>query len=231
MPQFSAARSCRPGIRATSHEGRWSHSCGCCHSVCWGWHSHACCRYAYSGSIHRQPFMLFRTAHSSGPARLVPRNPSAAAADITAQGSNVVFGGSSYSTLRAQRAGSYHGRRLPSFSIDGELRIESRDGFLLLTLSMPLERYVAAVLQGESAGFKSGEALKAMAVAARTYAVHFDSRHRSEGFDFCDTTHCQDVRLGNESARVLAAVDGNGGRIAVVCGASGGHLLPPQLRR
>jgi stage II sporulation protein D len=45
-----------------------------------------------------------------------------------------------------------------------------------------------------------------MAVAARTYAVHFGSRHKTEGFDFCDTTHCQDVRLGNQSARVRAAV-------------------------
>jgi stage II sporulation protein D len=78
---------------------------------------------------------------------------------------------------------------------------------------MPLERYVVAVLQGESAGFKSEEALKAMAVAARTYAVHFDSRHRPEGFDFCDTTHCQDVRLGNESARVIAAVAATEGEL------------------
>ncbi len=71
---------------------------------------------------------------------------------------------------------------------------------------MTMEEYVTAVLQGESASFKSDEALKTMAVAARTYAVHFGSRHPLEGFDFCDTTHCQDVRLGNESPRARAAV-------------------------
>ena len=35
------------------------------------------------------------------------------------------------------------------------------------TLLLPLERYVAAVLRGESSVFRSNEALKAMAVAAR----------------------------------------------------------------
>jgi stage II sporulation protein D len=94
----------------------------------------------------------------------------------------------------------------PPFPVSGELTVQPRAGILLLTIAMPLEEYVAAVLAGESAGFKSDEALKAMAVAARTYAVYFKSRHTLEGFDFCDTTHCQDVRLGNESSRVRAAV-------------------------
>jgi len=78
---------------------------------------------------------------------------------------------------------------------------------------MPLEQYVAAVLQGESASFKSDEALKAMAVAARTYGVHFGARHRSEGFDFCDTTHCQDVRIGAQSERIQAAVGATSGEL------------------
>src|SRR5438105_11319216 len=70
-----------------------------------------------------------------------------------------------------------------------------------------IEEYVAAALAGESAGFRSGEALKAMAVAARTYAVRHAGRHRAEGFDFCDTTHCQDLRLAARSERLRAAVD------------------------
>jgi stage II sporulation protein D len=99
------------------------------------------------------------------------------------------------------------------FPVSGELTVQPRAGILLLTIAMPLEEYVAAVLAGESAGFKSDEALKAMAVAARTYAVYFKSRHTLEGFDFCDTTHCQDVRLGNESSRVHAAVTATEGEL------------------
>lgn len=98
------------------------------------------------------------------------------------------------------------GEGFQPFTFSGELTIEPRDGALLLTLKMPLEDYVAAVLNGESSGFRSDEALKAMAVAARTYAVDFGARHKLEGFDFCDTTHCQDVRLGIDSPRVRAAV-------------------------
>jgi stage II sporulation protein D len=55
----------------------------------------------------------------------------------------------------------------------------------------PLEQYVAAALAGEAAVFRSDEALKAMAVAARTYAIRMRGRHSKEGFDLCTTTHCQ----------------------------------------
>ena len=133
--------------------------------------------------------------------------------DVTAQGSNVVSGGVSSPTLILSGRARITGEDFPPFPIKGELSIKSQDGVLRLTLSMTLEEYVTAVLQGESAGFKSDEALKAMAVAARTYAVHFGSRHRLEGFDFCDTTHCQDVRLGNESSRARAAVAATEGEL------------------
>jgi stage II sporulation protein D len=46
-----------------------------------------------------------------------------------------------------------------------------------------------------------------MAVAARTYAVRHRGRHSAEGFDFCDTTHCQDLRLAARSERLRAAVE------------------------
>ena len=50
----------------------------------------------------------------------------------------------------------------------GEGRLAIR---AFMVVDLPLERYVAAVLAGESSIFQSNEALKAMAVAARTYAV------------------------------------------------------------
>ena len=61
------------------------------------------------------------------------------------------------------------------------------------TIDMPVEKYVAAVLAGESSVFQSDEALKAMSVAARSYGLHFRGRHAGEGFDLCATTHCQRV--------------------------------------
>jgi hypothetical protein len=58
-------------------------------------------------------------------------------------------------------------------------------------IKLSSEDYVAAVVTGESSVFQSAEALKAMAVAARTYAARMHGRHAEEGFDFCSTTHCQ----------------------------------------
>jgi stage II sporulation protein D len=103
--------------------------------------------------------------------------------------------------LQLEAAGS------PRISVEGPLEVAAHDGRLLLTLRMPLEEYVAGVLAGESSIFRSEEALKAMAVAARTYAVRHARRHRAEGFDFCDTTHCQDLRLAARSERLRSAVE------------------------
>lgn len=128
-----------------------------------------------------------------------------ASLEITAKGSSVTASSRSSPIFYLTGQIRISGNGFPPFTIDNELRIQAREDLLLLTLTMPLDEYVTAVLQGESASFKSDEALKAMAVAARTYAVRFGSRHHLEGFDFCDTTHCQDLRLGNESPRARAA--------------------------
>jgi len=132
---------------------------------------------------------------------------------IAAKGAQVFAGSSTGSVVILRGRARISGEGFSAFMIENDLELQAREGFLLLTLQMPLEQYVAAVLQGESAGFKSDEGLKAMAVAARTYAVHFGSRHRTEGFDFCDTTHCQNVRLGAASERVRAAVAATAGEL------------------
>ena len=92
-----------------------------------------------------------------------------------------------------------------------KVQVRSQNGAKVIDL--PLERYVAAVLAGESSMFQSKEALKAMAVAARTYAVRLRGRHSAEGFDFCDTTHCQRVELEGIGARLEAAVSETAGEL------------------
>ncbi|HLK65564.1 MAG TPA: SpoIID/LytB domain-containing protein [Bryobacteraceae bacterium] len=73
-------------------------------------------------------------------------------------------------------------------------------------VEVPIEKYVAQAVAGESSVFRSEEALKAMAVAARTYAVRLRGRHASEGFDFCSSTHCQRLDAGAVTERIEAAV-------------------------
>ncbi len=77
----------------------------------------------------------------------------------------------------------------------GPLRVVKKDGRYLLTAGVAREDYVTAVLAGEAGGFRHRASREAMAVAARTYAARFRHRHAEEGFDFCDTTHCQDARF------------------------------------
>jgi stage II sporulation protein D len=86
-----------------------------------------------------------------------------------------------------------------SLKLNFLLSIRASDGRLQVTAMMPLEDYVAAVLAGEAATMRSGESLKAMAVAARTWAVRFRGRHGT--FDFCDSTHCQWLRPGEVPSR------------------------------
>jgi stage II sporulation protein D len=76
---------------------------------------------------------------------------------------------------------------------------------LRILLKLPTERYVVAAVSGEAAPDEPIESLKAMAIVARTFALQ-PSRHSAEGFDLCDSTHCQALRLGNARADVERAV-------------------------
>jgi stage II sporulation protein D len=70
------------------------------------------------------------------------------------------------------------------------------------TLALPLDDYVFGVLAAEGSVETEPEALKALAVVVRTYALKNLNRHARDRYDFCDTTHCQRfVPVGDESAR------------------------------
>ncbi len=92
----------------------------------------------------------------------------------------------------------------PAQHIRGAVVISAQDNALRIVASIPVEQYVADVLQGETAGNMPGEALKALAVAIRSYTARFRQRHKDEGFDFCDTTHCQYLRLDPQPTVVSA---------------------------
>ncbi len=83
---------------------------------------------------------------------------------------------------------------LPGFTSDiraatSEVRVhEVRDN---VTRTLSLEEYVLGVVFAEGSMEDQPEALKALAIAARTYALKNIRRHKSQGYDFCSTTHCQ----------------------------------------
>jgi stage II sporulation protein D len=81
-----------------------------------------------------------------------------------------------------------------------------------------LEEYTNAALNGEAGVFTSPAALEAQAITIRTFARANMGRHRAEGYDFCDTTHCQRLLRGPAPARVRAAVESTDGLILWVRG-------------
>jgi peptidoglycan hydrolase-like amidase len=74
----------------------------------------------------------------------------------------------------------------------GTLEIKSVSGVLTAVVNMDLETAVASVVAAESMPGAPLEALKAQAVATRSYFAAGNGRHHE--FDFCDTTHCQFLR-------------------------------------
>src|SRR6266498_2761735 len=76
-----------------------------------------------------------------------------------------------------------------------------------VTRTMPLEDYVRGVVAAEGSMESEPEALKALAIASRTYLLKNLGRHSSEGYDFCTTTHCQRYRPADpESPAVSSAI-------------------------
>jgi stage II sporulation protein D len=69
---------------------------------------------------------------------------------------------------------------------------------------IPLEVYVARVLAGEGEPNAPDTARQALAVAIRTYTLVQMGRHRRDGYDLCDTVHCQVLRAANDSSRRAA---------------------------
>src|SRR5262249_22638423 len=93
----------------------------------------------------------------------------------------------------------------------------AREGGGYTIRRMSVEEYVAGVIAGEMARDSSDAALEALAVTVRTYAAANQGRHRGDGFDMCDTTHCQVLRRA--TAATTRAAQATAGRILLDHGA------------
>ena len=108
----------------------------------------------------------------------------------------------------------------------------ARGGNINVINVVDMEDYVKGVVPWEMNKDWPVEALKAQAVCARTYAA-CQSKHRSQGFDICATTHCQVYQgTAQSSANSDAAVEQTAGEYlyydgrlvqeAVYCSSNGG---------
>lgn len=118
------------------------------------------------------------------------------------------------------------------------------DGMVLIN-HIQIDQYLYGVVPREVSPSFPIESIKAQSVASRTFAMANKKKHQKEGFDLCDTTHCQvyggmDVenpatnKAVDETKNVYVYYDGkfadttfhsnNGGYIESSKDAWGGHV-------
>jgi stage II sporulation protein D len=88
------------------------------------------------------------------------------------------------------------------------------DASVDVALTLPSERYVAAVLNAEAAASEPAESLRALAILARTYALngrHYTAAAGHIAAQLCDSTECQAMRLAPSSQAVADAVQATAG--------------------
>ena len=96
----------------------------------------------------------------------------------------------------------------------GRLRVLADGGSLLVVNHLPLEQYVASVVGAEMPSSWDLEALKAQAVAARSYALAHMARPASAHWHLGDSTHWQAYRGQTSStARTRRAAEETAGLI------------------
>lgn len=73
----------------------------------------------------------------------------------------------------------------------GGVRVNKNRGALTVINLIPVEEYLRGVVPEEMSISFHPEALKAQAVAARSFTLKNVGRHKADGYDLCDNTHCQ----------------------------------------
>lgn len=71
------------------------------------------------------------------------------------------------------------------------LEVDASAHYLKTVNNIELNKYVAGVVESEIGHVKNEELLKVQAIACRTYAMKNMAKHKKNGYNVCDRTHCQ----------------------------------------
>ncbi len=96
----------------------------------------------------------------------------------------------------------------------GDLEVKRITGSDMTLINViPLEQYLYGVVPAEIGSSSDPEALKAQAVAARTYLIGSLEKHKKHNFNLCTTTSCQVYKgFAGEYASTNKAVDDTAGK-------------------
>ena len=98
----------------------------------------------------------------------------------------------------------------------GDLEVIIKGGSLKLINILSVEEYLYGVLSAEISAKAHPQALRAQAIAARTFAFRNLKRHEKEGFNFCSEVHCQVYQgVWAEASSTEKAIKDTRGKIIV----------------
>jgi len=98
----------------------------------------------------------------------------------------------------------------------GDLGVTRQGGALTLVNILSVEEYLYGVLSAEMSSKAHAQALRAQAVAARTFVFRNLGRHKGEGFDFCPLVHCQVYQgVSAQTPSTIAVVRDTRGEVIV----------------
>ena len=101
----------------------------------------------------------------------------------------------------------------------GTLKFVARGSVLNVINVVDMDGYLCGVVPKEIGGQSHIEALKAQAVTARSYTARFIGKHADDGFDLCNTIHCQVYGgVSAETTPANRAVDATSGIVAMYDG-------------
>ena len=97
--------------------------------------------------------------------------------------------------------------------------VEWYNGSIRVLNKIPLNTYVASVVESEAGGKENVEYYKVQALICRTFALCNLNKHKREGFNLCDEVHCQvnkgvarfndDIYVAEKATENLVLVDRN----------------------
>lgn len=93
-------------------------------------------------------------------------------------------------------------------SYRGYIDLKANGSEIIVINYLNLDDYLYGVIPREMPASFHMEALKAQAIGARTYVLYNINKHSGEGYNICDTTHCQVYGgMDGEHERTNKAVD------------------------
>ncbi|MBR5741659.1 MAG: SpoIID/LytB domain-containing protein, partial [Firmicutes bacterium] len=95
----------------------------------------------------------------------------------------------------------------------GGVLLSAWEQYITVSNLVGIEQYLYGVINAEMYHTNPIEALKAQAVAARSFACVAQNTHKTYGFDVCSTAHCQVYRgVSGETVETTEAVDATAGQ-------------------